>query len=93
MITIISPAKTLDFKTDLTTQINSIPENLNKSKQLVSALKKFKPSQLSDLMNISPKLARLNFERYQDWNLDKSTENARQAIFAFKGDVYIGIRY
>lgn len=91
MLTIISPAKTLDFKTESSTQINSLPDNLNKSKQLVSALKKFKPNQLSDLMNISPKLGQLNFERFQEWELDKSTENTKQAIFAFKGDVYIGI--
>ncbi len=91
MITIISPAKTLDFKTESLTNLKSVPENLNKSKQLVSALKKFKPNQISDLMNISPKLGQLNFERFQEWNLDKSTENTKQAILAFKGDVYIGI--
>lgn len=91
MLVVISPAKTLNFDTKSSTELKSVPENLNKSRQLVSALKKFKPKQLSDLMKISPKLGQLNFERYQEWNLDKSTENTKQAILAFKGDVYIGM--
>jgi len=91
MLILISPAKTLDFKTPAPVKSYTIPEFLSKSRQIISTLKKLKSNKISDLMNISPKLGQLNFERYQEWNLDKSIENAKQTVFAFKGDVYIGI--
>jgi len=91
MLTIISPSKTLDFNTKPIFASFTKPENLNRSRQLVNVLKKLKPQQFSDLMNISPKLGQLNYERYQEWNLDKTTDSAKPAILAFKGDVYSGI--
>lgn len=49
------------------------------------------PADLRDLMHISPALAELNFDRFQDWQTPFTTETARQAVLAFSGDVYIGL--
>ncbi len=91
MLIIISPAKTLDFKTAVPDVPVTVPDYLHKSRQLASELRKLNPAHLSKLMNISPKLAQLNYERYQEWNLDKTTENSKPAVFAFKGAVYTGL--
>lgn len=91
MLILISPAKTLDFESQVNTVFHTIPDHLDKSKQLIAKLKKLKPKQLVQLMNISHKLAQLNFERFQLWDLDHSVENTKQAVFAFKGDVYQGL--
>ncbi|MEA3446028.1 MAG: peroxide stress protein YaaA [Bacteroidota bacterium] len=91
MLIIISPAKTLDMAPQEITENFGEPDFLKEAKTLIKELKKFKPHQLSELMNISPKLADLNFRRIQDWNIPFNTENAKQALLAFKGDVYTGI--
>jgi len=91
MLTLISPAKTLDFETPAGTKKFTEPEFLSQSKQLVSVMKKKKPADLAKLMSISPKLAELNVERYQDWRPPFTTANAKQALLAFKGDVYLGL--
>jgi len=70
----------------------SVPENLRQSKQLIKALRKKDPQDLSDLMGLSEKLANLNFERNMNWEPPvKHSDDIRQAIFAFKGDVYTGL--
>jgi len=91
MISIISPAKTLDMESPVNSQIQSYPELLNKSKQLVNVLKKMKAPELSQLMNISPKLGQLNFERFQEWTTPYIIEKSRPAVFAFRGEVFTGL--
>ena len=92
MITLLSPAKTLDYESPLPVKDFSVPENLSQSKQLIKALRKKDPQDLSDLMGLSEKLANLNFERNMNWEPPvKHSDDIRQAIFAFKGDVYTGL--
>jgi uncharacterized protein len=91
MLIIISPAKSLDFKTKPTTQEYTIPEFLNESEKLVAKLRKMNAKKLSGLMNISADLGNLNYERYQTWHLPFTPENAKQAVLAFNGDVYTGL--
>ena len=91
MLIVISPAKTLDFQKEISNEDFSIPENLDKSELLVNTLKKKNPKKLTELMGISPKLGQLNYERYQEWQLPFSPENAKQAVFVFKGEVYVGL--
>ncbi len=91
MITIISPAKTLDMETPVNSNIQSKPAFLDKSKQLVAILKKMKAPELSQLMGISPKLAQLNFERFQEWATPYLKEKYRPAVFAFRGEVFTGL--
>ena len=88
---VISPAKSLDFETVVPTTNYTEGIFLNEAEKLSSVLKKKSPKKLSALMNISPKLGELNWERNQNWSLPFSVENAKQAVFAFKGDVYIGL--
>ena len=92
MITIISPAKNLDFKSKLNILSHTQPLFLRESEKLIKTLRKLKPKELADLMGISDKLAILNFERYQKWSPPFTSENARQAILAFNGEVYNGLK-
>ncbi len=92
MLTIISPAKTLDYESPLATTRYTQPELLDKSSELITMARKMSPAQISSLMGISDKLAHLNAERFNDWQPDFTPKNARQALLAFKGDVYTGLQ-
>jgi len=88
---VISPAKSLDFETKVPTNKYTEGIFLNEAEKLSGVLKKKSPKKLSALMHISDKLGELNWQRNQDWQLPFTSENAKQAVFAFKGDVYIGL--
>lgn len=91
MLMVISPAKTLDYESPLATEQFSQPDFLDDACELVDQLKTLEPHQISNLMHISDKLGQLNAERFQSWRLPFAPDNARQAILAFKGDVYTGL--
>ena len=91
MLTVISPAKTLDFDTPVSTNKYSEPRFLDQSQQLIEQLKKLSSQEIANLMKISDKLAGLNMVRFQQWQTPFTEENAKQAILAFKGDVYTGL--
>lgn len=91
MLLIISPSKTLDFSKSSLTPNFTIPEFLPEAEILVAELRKYSTTRLSKLMNISSKLAQQNYDRFQSWSLPITSENAKQALLAFKGDVYDGI--
>lgn len=91
MILLISPAKSLDYETPVPVKKHSQGEFLDDAKALMSTLRTLNPEQLSSLMHISEKLADLNFQRNLNWQLPFTSDNARQAIFAFTGDVYQGL--
>ena len=89
---VISPAKSLDFETQLPTTSYTEYGFQKQSLAIDKVLKKKKPNELMDLMSISDKLADLNWNRNQTRNVSEITvENGRQAIYAFNGDVYIGL--
>lgn len=92
MLMVISPAKTLDFESPLATQRFTQSTLLEKSQQLIDVARDLSPAQISSLMGISDKLAHLNAERFNQWQPPFTLENARQAILAFKGDVYTGLQ-
>jgi len=91
MLMVISPAKTLDYESPLATPKYTQPALLKYSQQLIDIARQLSPAQVASLMNISDKLAHLNAERFNDWQADFTPDNARQAILAFKGDVYTGL--
>ena len=91
MLIVISPAKSLDYKTEPVTKKYTIPEYLDKSEVIIEKLRKLKPKQIADLMNISADLAELNFERFQTWHPSFSPQNAKQAVLAFNGAVFQGL--
>ncbi|WP_412463723.1 peroxide stress protein YaaA [Flavobacterium mekongense] len=88
---VISPAKSLNFDKTLPIDTYTEAQFLKQAATIQNTLKKKKPSQLSILMDISEKLAELNWQRNQDWQLPFTPENARPAVFAFDGDVYTGL--
>ena len=90
MLAVISPSKTQDFSQcniDFFTQTRQI----DSSDELIGILKNKSKSQISKLMSLSEKLSELNFDRFQKFKLPFTLNNAKQAILAFKGDVYNGI--
>lgn len=91
MLIVISPAKTLDFETPPKVPTFTLPDFLDDSAELIDELRSYEPYRLGDLMGISPKLADLNSNRYHDWSLPFTADNAKQSVLAFKGDVYAGL--
>ena len=88
---VLSPAKSLDFESKLPTAKTTEGCFLAEAERLNKLLKKKSAKSLSKLMHISDNLGRLNYERNQDWELPFTSNNARQAIYAFSGDVYRGL--
>jgi cytoplasmic iron level regulating protein YaaA (DUF328/UPF0246 family) len=88
---VISPAKSLNYEKTVPVTTHTEPQFLKQAATIQNTLKKKKPKQLSELMDISEKLAELNWQRNQDWHVPFTTENARQAVYAFDGDVYTGL--
>ena len=91
MIIVVSPAKTLDYETPLPTKEFSEPDFLSEASVLIDVLKGKTNEEVKDLMKLSDKLTELNVERYKQWSQPFSPDNARPGIFAFKGDVYVGL--
>lgn len=90
MIVVISPSKTLDFSGKSKGE-HTIPDFLENSIELLKVLCKLTVSEIAELMDLSEKLAVLNYRRYHDFSIPFTLENSRQAIYAFKGDVYEGL--
>jgi cytoplasmic iron level regulating protein YaaA (DUF328/UPF0246 family) len=91
MLILLSPAKTLDFETPPATKTATQPELLDDSEVLVDGLKEKGVLELASLMNISERLAGLNHARFADWKRPFDPSKAKQAVLAFKGDVYVGL--
>lgn len=92
MLILISPAKTLDYQSPLATERYTQPALLEHSQQLIKTARTLSAPQIKKLMGISDKLADLNATRFHDWQPGFTPENARQALLAFKGDVYTGLQ-
>lgn len=91
MLILISPAKTLDFENPAITEEYSLPELLKKSAELIHICRELTPTDIASLMKVSDKIAGLNVARFNSWTADFTPDNAKQAIFAFRGDVYTGL--
>ncbi|NOI81841.1 peroxide stress protein YaaA [Vibrio tubiashii] len=91
MLIVVSPAKTLDYESPLATEKSTQPDLIEYSKQLIDVCRKLTPADVASLMKVSDKIADLNVGRFQEWSETFTAENSRQAILAFKGDVYTGL--
>jgi len=91
MIAVLSPAKSLDFRTPPTVAEHSQPLFLDQSQVLIDRLRELSPAEIASLMKISDPLAVLNATRYGEWSRPFSAANAKQAVLAFDGDVYDGL--
>lgn len=88
---IISPAKTLDFESESPVKKHTQPAFLDESAKLIETMREYSPEAISKLMKVSDKIADLNYKRFSDWQTPFTKANAKQAIYAFKGDVYTGL--
>lgn len=91
MLIVVSPAKSLDYESKLVTKKRSEPRLLDRSCELVGVMAQKSPQQLSELMSMSSALGELNHERFGDFEVPFTPENARPAVLAFNGDVYTGM--
>ncbi|MEB0207041.1 peroxide stress protein YaaA [Pseudomonas sp. CCC3.1] len=91
MLMVISPAKTLDYETPPATARFTLPQYLDHSQVLIEQLRELSPQQIGELMHLSDKLSGLNAARFGSWTPDFTPDNAKQALLAFKGDVYTGL--
>jgi uncharacterized protein len=91
MLTVISPAKTLDFDTPPTTRKATQPQFLERAAQLVDDARQLSPEDIRSLMGVSENIAELNHARFMNWAEPFSLDNAKQSVLAFKGDVYTGL--
>jgi len=89
MLILLSPAKTLD-ETQGTDQGTALPELRKRTNELITILKDYSASGIKELMHISDKLAKTNYDRYQNFSSRYTPSNSKAAIYAFKGDVYVG---
>jgi cytoplasmic iron level regulating protein YaaA (DUF328/UPF0246 family) len=86
VLTVLSPAKTLDFETPPTTRKSTQPLFVDQAAALVEDARGLDPAAIQKLMGVSEKIAELNFQRFHDWVPEFSLDNAKQAVLAFKGD-------
>ncbi len=91
MLIVVSPAKTLDYESPLAIEKYTQPELTQYSKELIEVCRQLTPADISSLMKVSDKIASLNVARFEQWSETFTPDNARQAILAFKGDVYTGL--
>lgn len=92
MLVVVSPAKKLDFENSCVTKQYSKPTFMKESKALISELKNLTSVDIAKLMKLSDKLAQLNYDRFQSFTTPFSLKNSKQAIYAFKGDTYVGLQ-
>ena len=90
MLIVLSPAKSLDYKTPVKVKAPTVPEFVSESAKLIADLKKLAPQEVAKLMGLSDQLAVLNVGRYRDWSKKFTQANSKPAIYAFDGDVYDG---
>ncbi|AEF53762.1 peroxide stress protein YaaA [Marinomonas posidonica] len=88
---LISPAKTLDLTSEPSLTLSSAPQLTQESQLLIKALSNYSPADIASLMKLSDRLATLNVSRYQAWQEKHTSDNSRQAIYTFMGDVYTGL--
>lgn len=91
MLLIISPAKKLDYKSPAPVSDYTMPDHLNKAAELIDVMSQKDSFEIADLLKLSMNLADLNMQRYQNWHTPFTPDNAKQALFAFSGDVYQGL--
>jgi hypothetical protein len=92
MIVLLSPAKNLNFDNQTITNIHSEPEFMEDSQKIMNKLQRLSKKELADLMSINEQLTELNYERFKQWHSPFTPDNALQAIFAFNGEVYNGLK-
>lgn len=89
MLSVLSPSKNLDFGSNVNSRKKTNPRFMDEAAQLVETMRKYDADGIKNLMNINDDLASLNEERFRNWRTD--FKGSKQALLAFKGDVYFGL--
>ncbi|MGC6451178.1 MAG: peroxide stress protein YaaA [Pirellulaceae bacterium] len=92
MLITLSPAKTLNFEPQAIIEEQTTPELLKESRKIIKEMRSFDVAGLESLMGISTQLAEQNVKRFKQWKTPFTNDNAKQAILAFKGQVYDGLK-
>ncbi len=92
MLITLSPAKTLDFEPQSIVSDFTIPELLKESRQIIKEMRTFDAEGLEELMGVSSEIAETNVKRFKQWKTPFNADNAKQAVLAFKGQVYDGLK-
>lgn len=92
MLLLLSPAKKLDYDTPVRTTLHTQPLFVEQAAELIAVLREKSAEEIASLMSLSAALAELNVGRYTEWEPSFDTQSARQAVLAFNGDVYEGLR-
>jgi cytoplasmic iron level regulating protein YaaA (DUF328/UPF0246 family) len=92
MLTLLSPSKTMDFETPASGKFTT-PDFLENSAELIKGLRKLSKEDISSLMSLSHNLTELNYQRYKNFSMPFTNDNAKPAAYAFKGDVYDGLEF
>ena len=92
MLVLLSPAKKLDYDSPVRTTLHTQPMFVEQATALIDVLREKSKQEIASLMKLSDALAELNVRRYAEWEPHFDPQNARQAILAFNGDVYEGLR-
>lgn len=90
-IFLLSPAKTLRALENSRCNLFTTPVFIDKSQSIVNQIKLLSHEELKRLLDVSAKIAFLNWNRYQEWKLPFNLSNSRQALLYFYGDVYEGL--
>ena len=91
MITLISPAKTLDLDSNNSELKTSTYEFQSESTRIMKKLKSLSRKKIAGLMSLSENLSALNYQRFQQWSESPESKNVHPAVFMFKGEVYLGL--
>ena len=91
MKTLISPSKTLNFDNNINCDKTSKCRLIDYTSELHKILISYSKNDLKNLMNVSDKIAELNYNRFKTWEDPSNSKTSKQAIYAFKGDVYSGL--
>lgn len=92
MLVLLSPSKTMAFEDEIQYDTYSMPFFQDEANQLVNRLRNYSPEDIGQLMNVNEKLAKLNFDRFQHYDPNFKNNHSRQALLAYRGDVYDGIK-
>lgn len=91
MLVILSPAKIQNFKVQHIIHDYTFPAYQKEAEKLVKIMQTKTPLELSQLLDVNAKLAQLNADRYFNWNKTSTSDNAKQAVMAFDGEVFRGL--
>lgn len=91
MLILLSPAKIQNFKPQKLPETFSKPEFIDEAEKLIELLRELSPAELAKMLDINASLTSLNFDRIFNWHLPFTTQNSKQAVFVFDGEVYRGL--